>query len=157
LDDFPELTIGEVAHRAGIAPSAIRYYESIGLLPEPDRLGGQRRYDEQVLGKLGFIAVARNAGFKLREIRELIEGVDEGDGMASSMRSMSERKLPEVEALLERTQAMKGWLEVARECGCLTPAECSLFPAPGDEAVDPADAVRIIRVDGKDCRRVPSR
>ncbi|HYU59426.1 MAG TPA: MerR family transcriptional regulator [Solirubrobacterales bacterium] len=157
MDGFPELTIGEVSHRAGIAASAIRYYESIGLLPEPDRLGGQRRYDEKVLGRLAFIAVARNAGFKLREIGELIEGVDGGDGMAGSMRSLSERKLPEVEAVLERTQAMKGWLEVARECGCLTPAECTLFPEPGDQAVDPAEALKIVHVDGKDCRRVPAR
>jgi MerR family redox-sensitive transcriptional activator SoxR len=153
MDDFPELTIGEVSQRAGIASSAIRYYESIGLLPEPDRLGGQRRYDEQVLGKLAFIAVAQNAGFKLREIRELIDGVDDGNGMAGPMRSLSERKLPEVEALLDRTQAMKGWLEVARECGCLTPSECALFPAPGEEPVDLAGAVRVVRVDGKDCRR----
>lgn len=47
------------------------------------------------------------------------------------MRSPSERKLSEIEALLERTRAMKGWLEVAKECGCATPEECALFPAPG--------------------------
>ena len=49
------------------------------------------------------------------------------------MRSLSSQKLGEVEALLERTKAMKGWLEVAQECGCATPAECALFPAPGEE------------------------
>ena len=91
----------------------------------PDREGGQRRYDPDVLGKLGFIAVARDAGFKLREIKELIADVDGADGIGEPMRALSSRKLEEVEALLERTRAMKGWLEVAQECGCATPEECA--------------------------------
>ena len=86
-----------------------------------------------MLGKLGFIGVAQSAGFKLREIKELIDGVDGADGIGEQMRSLSSQKLDEVEALLERTKAMKGWLEVAQECGCATPAECALFPAPGEE------------------------
>jgi hypothetical protein len=53
LDEFPELTIGEVARRAGVATSSIRYYERIDLLPPPERVGGQRRYRTDVLGKLG--------------------------------------------------------------------------------------------------------
>jgi DNA-binding transcriptional MerR regulator len=155
VDDFPDLTIGEISNRAGIARSAIRYYERIGLIPDPGRTGGQRRYDEQVLGRLAFIGVAKGAGFKLREIRELIDGVDGGNGMATSMRSLSERKLPEIEALLERTQAMKGWLEVAKECGCMTPGECALFP-DSDQAVDPEQALRPIHVEGQSCRRPDS-
>ena len=151
MDGFPELTIGEVARRAGVATSSIRYYERIGLLPEPDRAEGQRRYDADVLGKLGFIGVAQSAGFKLREIKELIDGVD--GATAWPMRSLSRQKLGEVEALLERTKAMKGWLEVAQECGCVTPAECALFPAPGEQMPSGDVALRVIRVDGKDCRR----
>src|SRR4051794_35211492 len=101
MDDFPELTIGEVARRGGVATSSIRYYERIGLLPEPERLHGQRRYDTDVLGKLGFIGVAQSAGFKLSEIKELINGVDSAAGMGEQMRSLSTRKLDEVEDLLE--------------------------------------------------------
>jgi MerR family transcriptional regulator, redox-sensitive transcriptional activator SoxR len=153
MDELPELTIGEVARRAGVATSSIRYYERIGLLPRPDRVHGQRRYDPDVLGKLGFIGVAQSAGFKLAEIRELIDGVDSTTGMGEQMRVLSTRKLDEVEALLEQTRAMKGWLEVAQECGCATPAECALFPASGDENVDPAMALRLVTVEGKDCRR----
>ena len=156
MDGVPELTIGEVARRAGVATSSIRYYERIGLLPEPDRLGGQRRYDADVLGKLGFIGVAQGAGFKLREIKELIDGVDEADGLGGQMRPLSTQKLGEVEALLERTKAMKGWLEVAQECGCATPEECALFPAPGEEPLNPELALRVVRVEGKDCRRPPA-
>jgi len=153
MDGFPELTIGEVARRAGVAASSIRYYERIGLLPEPDRSGGQRRYDAEVLGKLGFIGIAQGAGFKLREIRALMEGIDGADGMGEQMRALSTEKLGEVEALLERTKAMKGWLEVAKECGCATPAECTLFPATGEDPPSIEGALRVIRVEGKGCRR----
>jgi len=153
MHDFPSLTIGEVAGRAGVATSSIRYYERIGLLPRPERTHGQRRYHTDVLGKLGFIGVAQSAGFKLAEIKELIDGVDSASGMGEQIRSLSARKLEEVEALLERTKAMKGWLEVAKECGCASPSECALFAAPGDEPVDPDLALQLVKVAGKDCRR----
>jgi MerR family transcriptional regulator, redox-sensitive transcriptional activator SoxR len=153
MDALAELTIGEVARRAGVATSSIRYYERIGLLPKPGRVQGQRRYDTDVLGKLGFIGVAQSAGFKLTEIKELIAGVDSADGMGEQMRSLSTRKLDEVEALLERTRAMKGWLEVAKQCGCASPAECALFAAPGEEPADADLALRLVKVAGTDCRR----
>jgi MerR family redox-sensitive transcriptional activator SoxR len=153
MDDSPQLTIGEVARRAGIATSSIRYYESIGLLPQPDRLHGQRRYDQQVLGKLAFVGVAQSAGFKLDEIKELMRAVDGAGGMGDQMRALSRRKLGEVEELLARARAMKDWLEVANACDCETPAECALFAAPG-EAYDAARALRIVHVEG-DCRRHP--
>ena len=156
MDDWPELTIGEIARRAGVATSTIRYYESIALLPAPAREHGQRRYDESVLGKLGFIGVAQSAGFSLDEIKELMEGIDGGDGMANPMRSLSTRKLDEVEALLERTKAMKGWLQVAQECGCMTPEECSLFPSSGQEPIDLDISLTLVRVKDGVCRREPA-
>lgn len=153
MDDFPELTIGEVARRAGVETSTVRYYERIGLLPEPDRVHGQRRYGTQVLGKLAFIGMAQSAGFKLREIKGLVDGLDGGNSLSVQMRTLSSQKLDEVEALLERTKAMKGWLEVARECGCETPAECALFPAPGEEPAEADVALTLVHVKGGDCRR----
>ena len=148
-----QFTIGEIASRARVAASAIRYYESIGLLPEPERESGQRRYDASVLGRLGFIGVAQSAGFKLPEIKELVGQIDAGSGMSTSMRSLSARKLDEIEELLARTRAMKGWLEVAKECGCASPDECSLFPDPGEAAVDPSTTLKLVHVAGGDCRR----
>ncbi len=109
-----------------------------------------------MLGKLGFIGVAQSAGFKLREIKELIDGVDGANGMGEQMRSLSSRKLDEVEALLERTKAMKGWLETAKECGCATPAECALFPAPGEQPPNAEWLPRVVQVDGNNCRRPPA-
>jgi MerR family transcriptional regulator, redox-sensitive transcriptional activator SoxR len=153
MGESPELTIGEVARRAGVASSSIRYYERIGLLPRPERTHGQRRYDADVLGKLGFIGVAQSAGFKLREIKALIEGVDSGSGMGDQMRALSKRKLDEVELLLQQTMAMKGWLEVAKTCGCATPDECALFADSAEGPLDADLAVRVVQVEGKDCRR----
>jgi MerR family redox-sensitive transcriptional activator SoxR len=149
MDDPLELTIGEVARRAGIATSSIRYYESIGLLPEPERLHGQRRYGTDVLGRLAFVDVAQSAGFKLEEIKELLRGVDGAEGMAVRMQELSSRKLGEVEELLERANAMKSWLQVANGCTCRTPEECALFPEAGD-------VVRVVHVEGANCRRTTS-
>src|SRR6476620_733823 len=70
------LLIGELAKRAGVATSAIRYYESIGLMPEPYRVSGQRRYGDDALDRLEFISAAQQAGFTLREIAELSDGFD---------------------------------------------------------------------------------
>jgi MerR family redox-sensitive transcriptional activator SoxR len=153
VDEWPELTIGEAARKAGVATSSIRYYESIGLLPAPDRLHGQRRYRTDILGKLAFIGVAQSAGFKLSEIKGLVQDIDDADGLAGRMRSLSSRKLDEVEALLERTQAMKSWLEVAQGCGCETPNECALFPAPGEHPADGDVTLTVVRVKGGGCRR----
>jgi len=157
MDDWPEMTIGEVARRAGVATSTIRYYESINLLPVPERISGQRRYGADVLGKLAFIGVAQGAGFKLDEIKQLVDGVDARNGMAGQMRLLSSRKLDEVEALLERTKAMMGWLEVAKECGCATPSECALFPQPGEARIDSEVALTLAHVESGDCRRERSR
>jgi MerR family redox-sensitive transcriptional activator SoxR len=139
------MTIGQVAERAGVAASSIRYYESIGLLPEPERLHGQRRYGSDVLGRLAFVGVAQGAGFKLREIKQLVDGLDGGSAMADQMRMLSSPKLEEVEELLARTKAIKGWLDVAKECGCTTPQECALFP-DGTEVVDVDAALTVVHV-----------
>jgi MerR family redox-sensitive transcriptional activator SoxR len=153
MDDSPQMTIGEVAGRAGVATSLIRYYERIGLLPAPERLYGHRRYGPEVLGRLAFVGVAQNAGFKLEEIKELMRGVGSAEGMGDHMRALSSRKLAEVEELLARANAMKGWLQVANACDCDTPAECSLFPA-SDEQYDASVGLRVVRVSGENCRRV---
>src|SRR3954452_3604467 len=96
------LLIGELAKRAGVATSAIRYYESIGLLPEPYRVSGQRRYGEETVKRLEFIAAAQRAGFTLREITELAEGFD--------VSALAKRKLPEAQAELRLARERKKWL-----------------------------------------------
>src|ERR687889_574877 len=92
--DWSELTIGELAQRAGLATSAIRYYERVGMLPPAERVSGQRRYGEDAVARLAFIAAAQNAGFTLREIRELADRAEDEHGFAAPMRELSLRKLP---------------------------------------------------------------
>src|SRR5215831_13506764 len=66
------LTIGELARRAGVAASALRYYEELGLLPTPARIAGQRRYPESAAGLVGIILLLRDVGFSLAEQRALM-------------------------------------------------------------------------------------
>jgi MerR family redox-sensitive transcriptional activator SoxR len=151
--EFPQLTIGEVARRSGVAASTIRYYELIGLLPKPERESGQRRYRDEVLGKLSFIGVAQEAGLTLREIDELVSEIGRGPEMAEPMRALSSRKLPEVRALIEHAEQMRGWLEAASDCTCATPDECALFPEPGQGPLDAEPALSLVLVHADGCRR----
>jgi MerR family redox-sensitive transcriptional activator SoxR len=134
MDRVSGLTIGEVAHRAGVAPSAIRYYESLGLIATPPRLHGERRYPDEIFGSLAFIGVAQAAGFTLKEIGVLSAHSADGAGLAQTMQAMAGQKLAEVEATLARAASMKQWLEVASSCGCADPSECNLFLSQDDLA-----------------------
>ena len=67
-----KLTISEVARQAGIRASAIRYYESVGLLPMPQRVSGQRRYHAEILRRLAFIQAAQAVGFSVAEMQTLL-------------------------------------------------------------------------------------
>jgi MerR family transcriptional regulator, redox-sensitive transcriptional activator SoxR len=124
------LTIGEVAARAGVNTSHIRYYERVGVLPRPERVGGQRRYEEGVLDRLAIVDVAQRAGLTLDEVRHLTGPDNRGGPAGDRIRELAERKLPEIDALIARAQAVKAWLELARTCDCRTVDVCSLFTDP---------------------------
>jgi MerR family transcriptional regulator, redox-sensitive transcriptional activator SoxR len=124
------LTIGEVAARAGVNASHIRYYERVGVLPKAERSGGQRRYDESVLHRLAIVDVAQRAGFTLAEIRHLTGPGNRGGRAGDRISELAERKLPQVEALIARAEAMREWLELARSCDCSTLDVCALFVDP---------------------------
>ena len=145
------LTIGEVARLAGVRASAIRYYEARGVLPMAERVGGQRRYDEDTVERLGFVDVAQQAGFSLDEIRDLLEGSEKGD-VSPRLQSLARRKLPEVERLIMRANAMKQWLEVATECGCSTLDVCGLFRQTEADGANgsPGAELTVIRRPGRD-------
>jgi MerR family redox-sensitive transcriptional activator SoxR len=121
------LTIGQVAKRAALNVSAIRYYEAQGLLPEARRVGGQRRYSEDVFARLGVIDVAKRAGFSLDDIRLLLSSGDAGEPAHARLQELAERKLPEVEELIDRAQAVRAWLKTATSCGCDSLDVCALF------------------------------
>lgn len=121
------LGIGEVAREAGLSVSAIRFYERNGLLPEAERVGGKRRFGVDVVRRLGVIDVAKQAGFSLDEIRALLDSIDRGAPAHEELQALADRKLPEMDALIERARAMRDWLAVASECGCESLDDCALF------------------------------
>jgi MerR family redox-sensitive transcriptional activator SoxR len=126
------LTIGQLARRFALNTSAIRYYERVGVLPEPARERGQRRYGTDAIRRLEVLAVAKRAGFSLDEARLLLQRSEAGTPAFESLRDLAARKLPEVEALIARAEAMRAWLLAATDCSCTTLDVCALFGAEGD-------------------------
>lgn len=123
-DNMTELTISEVARRAGLRPSAIRYYESVGLLPPPRRVSGQRRYREDILRKLAFIQAAQAAGFSVAEMRTLFNELDESASLPERWQHLAQRKLVEVDQLLQRAQNMRQMLMQGLHCRCADLEQC---------------------------------
>jgi MerR family redox-sensitive transcriptional activator SoxR len=124
--DSPTLTIGEVAQQAGIHTSAIRYYESMGLLPPPKRVNGRRRYEPDVIKRLGVIQVIRQAGFGIRELQALFGVVNEEARAAAHWKNMAAGKIVELDAAIERAQARKVWLNRALQSECNGVDGCSV-------------------------------
>ena len=121
-----ELTIGEVAERAGIRVSALRYYESVEVLPAPKRVNGRRRYDARVFDRLAVIQMAQQAGFTVAELQTLFNGFTTETTASARWEVLARQKLVEVDALMSRVQAMKGILEeILLRCRCLTLDECA--------------------------------
>ena len=121
-----EFAIGEVARRVGIRASAIRYYESVEVLPAPQRINGRRRYDARVFDRLAVIQMAQQAGFTVAELRTLFNGFTTETTASARWEVLARQKLVEVDALMRRVQAMKGILEeILLRCRCLTLDECA--------------------------------
>jgi MerR family redox-sensitive transcriptional activator SoxR len=144
MDEAP-LTIGAVAKRVGLNTSAIRYYERKGVLPEPARVSGQRRYTEETVDRLRVLDVAKRAGFTLEEARVLLTTIDGGTPAHEELQALASRKLPEVNALIARAEAMRDWLTTATGCTCDTLDVCALFkPIVGV----PTGPLRLVEVAG---------
>jgi len=119
-----ELQIGEVARRAGIRPSAVRYYESIGLLSKPKRVNGRRCYDESILQRLAVLQLAQRAGFTMAEIATLFHGFAPDTPPAARWQVLAQQKMAELDALITRAQQMKKFLASGLQCGCLRLEDC---------------------------------
>jgi MerR family redox-sensitive transcriptional activator SoxR len=126
----PLLTIGQVARRAGVNTSHIRFYERVGVLPQPERVSGQRRYRDEVVHRLSIIDIAQRAGLTLEEIAPLTGPDNRSADASGHIRRIADEKLPHIEALIARAQAVKHWLEVAQSCDCESVDVCGLFVDP---------------------------
>ncbi len=128
------LPIGEVARRAGLATSAVRYYEREGLLASRRSGGGQRRYPRAVLRRLAFVRAAQSVGLSLEEVRAALAALPEQRtptkaDWARLSRSWSRRLEEQIEALT----ALRDGLDSCIGCGCLSLRRCALSN-PGDTA-----------------------
>ena len=119
-----ELTIGQVAGRAGLRTSTIRYYESINVLPAPRRRSGQRRYDPAVLERLAFIQTAQHLGFSLAEI-ELLFRHPEGDTpLSERWHTLANQKLAEMNRVIQEAASIRRLLTRGLRCDCPNLHEC---------------------------------
>jgi MerR family transcriptional regulator, redox-sensitive transcriptional activator SoxR len=119
------MVISEVARRAGLRSSTLRYYEQIGILPRPHRASGQRRYDETVLRRLAVIERARQTGFTLDEIKQLFFGFRDEVAASDRWRRLADKKLVELDELRQRVAAMQHVLRrMQKNCRCATLDQC---------------------------------
>ena len=119
-----ELTISEVARRAGVRATTIRYYESINVLPAPRRANGRRRYDPAIVDRLAFVHVAQRLGFSLSEIALLFEQRDTAAPLSDRWQALAREKLADVERLIRHAQEVRRTLIGGLGCGCANLDEC---------------------------------
>ncbi|MBZ0293517.1 MAG: MerR family transcriptional regulator [Anaerolineae bacterium] len=119
-----EMSISQVTQHTGIRPSALRYYEEMGLLSPTRRIGGRRQYDESVLQRLALIQTGQQAGFALAELAILLNNVLESESSGAAWRDLVDRKLVEMDERLRNIHSMKRLLEDIMDCDDDSLAEC---------------------------------
>lgn len=117
-------SIGEIAKQGGVAASAIRYYEKLGMIPKAERQGGKRRFSDEALQQLDVVTSAQGVGFSLAEIKILLGGISKRGGFQERLQKLAIKKLPEVNEMLTRAALMKRILESAEKCRCLDLGQC---------------------------------
>lgn len=129
-------TIGELARSTGTKAETIRYYESIGLMPEPMRSSGnQRRYDRRHRSRLAFIRHSRELGFRLEDVRRLLDLCDNPQRSCDDADGIARQNLKAVESRIARLKALKVELNrMVVECGHGRIAECRVIEVLADHA-----------------------
>jgi MerR family transcriptional regulator, redox-sensitive transcriptional activator SoxR len=121
------LTVGELAERAGCATSAVRYYESLGLVQSTRTGGGQRRFRRETLRRLAFIRAAQNVGLSLEEIREALGELPGGrTPTKADWTRVSASWRARLDQRIEALTALRDGLTACIGCGCLSLRRCAL-------------------------------
>jgi DNA-binding transcriptional MerR regulator len=130
------MTIGTLAKRTGTKVQTVRYYETIGLMPEPDRTeGGQRRYGPTDLDRLAFVRHGRQLGFSLEAIRDLLDLADNPAQSCADADSIARQQLKQVEERIARLQALQVELKrMIDDCGQHSVAQCRVLEVLRDHA-----------------------
>lgn len=155
MSTIGDLSIGEVAVRSGVAPSALRFYEHAGLIAAARTGGNQRRYERAVLRRIAVIQAGRAAGIPLAEIRAALTTLPEDrvpnrkdwDRLSRSWRKDVDRRIALLQGLRERLTTCIG-------CGCLSIDRCALLN-PDDEAVRLGEGAHYLLKDGPRSRTAP--
>src|SRR4051795_721479 len=128
------ITIGQLAERSGVATSAIRFYESRGLITSERTTGNQRRYRLSTLRRVAFIKTAQRVGLTLEEIGEALATLPDGrTPTKSDWHRLSKDWRPRLDDQIERIERLRDRLDSCIGCGCLSLRTCALSN-PGDEA-----------------------
>lgn len=144
------LTIGEVARRADIRASTIRFYEEKGLLPPAERRSGKRVYSDSILKRLAVIEVAKSAGFELDEIAALLTSLNPRRP-APAWRDAARRKQADIRKQMKTLARMQEILDGLEGCSCGTLEDCAaglidaIAREPLDTPVKPQDVQRVSR------------
>jgi DNA-binding transcriptional MerR regulator len=136
-----EIGIGDLAHATGCKVQTIRYYEEIGLMPEPARTAGnQRRYGRQHIDRLAFIRHSRDLGFSLDAVRELLSLSDRPDQPCDAVDRLARRQLQQIEQRLRRLTMLKSELErMLEQCAGGKVRDCRVIEALADRSQHAAD------------------
>ncbi|MTH65604.1 MerR family transcriptional regulator [Paracoccus shanxieyensis] len=131
------LTIGQLSQSTGVKVPTIRYYEQIGLLPEPERSEANRRlYGKTSLDRLTFVRHSRDLGFSLEAIRELLHLSDNPDHPCEAVDAIAKRQLDQVNARISRLLALREELQrMIAQCSCGTVADCRVIETLGNHAL----------------------
>jgi MerR family redox-sensitive transcriptional activator SoxR len=130
------LTIGQLSERSGVAPSALRFYESQGLISSERTTGNQRRYRQATLRRVAFIRSAQRVGLTLDEIAEALSTLPEARTPTKADWSrLSRGWRPRLEQQIERLERLRDKLDGCIGCGCLSLKTCALNN-PDDEVAD---------------------
>jgi len=134
LAPMTQLTIGQVAERSGVSPSAIRFYEARGLIGSTRTAGNQRRYDTGTLRRIAFVRAAQRVGLTLEEIGDALATLPAGRTPTKADWSrLSASWRSRLDAQIERIERLRDNLDGCIGCGCLSLRTCALNN-PHDEA-----------------------
>ena len=129
------VTIGEFARRAGVAASALRYYEQQGLISSERTVGGQRRYPRVMLRRVAFIRAAQTVGLSLAEVRTALAKLpDERTPNKADWNKVSATWIRHVDERIAELEQLRATLNSCVGCGCLSLRTCRLYN-PEDTAV----------------------
>ncbi|HVU71610.1 MAG TPA: redox-sensitive transcriptional activator SoxR [Mycobacteriales bacterium] len=139
MRDTDLLTVGEVARRAGLATSAVRFYEAQGLIDATRTAGGQRRYERQVLRRLAFLRAAQNVGLSLDEVRDALATLPRGrPPTKADWARLSAQWRERLDEQIAGLVKLRDGLTSCIGCGCLSLRSCSLNnPGDGVAALGP--------------------